>query len=187
MSVPHNQARYGELWPQERISTTLAAIELIKPYVILSGGWAWHFMTPAGHAEFKHAHDHKDADIFVEPQHLATVMGRLQSNGFGREWTRHDGKKGSENFYRYIKMVDTGGKPIKVMLDLFVEPVSFVEAQGVRVVEPTYLLSLYGVKHESEHCFSVQIARRLLAQGISPVGHAQMADYDQFIKTGERA
>lgn len=55
-----------------------------------------------------------------------------------------------------------------------------MEAQGFRVVEPNYLLSLYGHKHSSDLCFSVQIARRLLAQGVSPIGHPDMADYKAF-------
>jgi len=65
MSDPHNQNRYGELWPLLRIDTGLAELEAIKLFIIVSGGWAWHFMSHSGHREYKHAHDHKDIDLFV--------------------------------------------------------------------------------------------------------------------------
>lgn len=181
MSVPHNQARYGERWDADRIAAIAKAIALVRQYVVISGGWAWHFMTPPGHIEYKHAHDHKDADLFIEPERLAEAMSVLRAEGYQREWTRHDGKSGSQNFYRYIRYVDDGPRPVKVMLDLFVERVPFVTVGELRVVEPAYLLTLYGVKHESEYCFSVQIARGLLAQGISPILNVAMGDYRRFI------
>ena len=75
-----------------------------------------------------------------------------------------------------------GAKPIKLILDVFTGEVPSVEtASGVRVVEPRHLLSLYGVKHSSEQCFAVQIARWLVAVGIDPVGHEAMADYNGFL------
>jgi hypothetical protein len=67
------------------------------------------------------------------------------------------------------------------MLDLFIAEVPFVETQGFRVVEPKYLLSLYGAIHGSDQCFSVHIARRLVAQDINPVGRPEMADYSEFL------
>lgn len=82
-----------------------------------------------------------------------------------------------------------GTKPIKVILDVFTGEVPSVETSlGVRVVEPRHLLSLYGVKHSSEQCFAVQIARRLIAAGISPMGRQEMADYSEFLdKTAAEA
>ena len=56
MSTPHNAARLGEQWNPERLAVLQAEIEALKDYVTLSGGWAWHYMTPAGHIEYKHAH-----------------------------------------------------------------------------------------------------------------------------------
>lgn len=50
-----------------------------------------------------------------------------------------------------------------------------IEVQGVRVVEPEHLLSLYGTKHSSEECWAVQAARKLLKNGISPVGRPELS------------
>lgn len=67
------------------------------------------------------------------------------------------------------------------LLDVFVENVPSIEASGIRVVEPGYLLSLYGHKHTCGLCFAVRIARRLLASGENPAGHPAMADYRPFL------
>lgn len=67
MSAPHNKQRYGEIWPRWRIDVSLRELAPIKPWIIVSGGWAWHFMSPRNHTEYKHAHDHKDIDLFVDP------------------------------------------------------------------------------------------------------------------------
>jgi hypothetical protein len=182
MSAPHDPGRIGELWNADRLAILQNEIEVVRDYVTLSGGWAWHFMTPPGHAELKHAHDHKDADLFVEPQNLGALAALLKTRGFEKTWTRFDDAPGSESFYRYVKSAEAKDGPVKVMFDLFAESVPCVEAQGFRVVEPNYLLSLYGKKHSSDLCFSVRIARRLVAQGVSPVGHPDMADYAAFLK-----
>ncbi len=181
MAAPHNPARIGEQWDPQQIAVIQAEIEAIQDYVIVSGGWAWHFLTPPSHLELKHAHDHKDADLFVEPAGFGALVALLKSLGFERTWTRFDGTPGSDTIYRYTKMAGMSEHPIKVIFDLFVEAVPFVEAQGMRVVEPNYLLSLYDKKHSSGLCFSVQIARRLPAQGANPVGHPDMADYRAFL------
>lgn len=81
----------------------------------------------------------------------------------------------------HLRLVDMDGKLVKVMLDLFVEAVPSVEVAGFRVLEPSVLLAQYGHRHGSEQCFSVQIARRLLERGISPVGHPEMANYQPFL------
>ncbi|MEM6719829.1 MAG: hypothetical protein AAF611_10960 [Bacteroidota bacterium] len=67
MGAPHNKKRHGEVWPKERISLSLLELQFLREFVILSGGWAWHFLLPANHTEYKHAHDHKDIDVFVDP------------------------------------------------------------------------------------------------------------------------
>jgi len=64
MGAPHNKKRYGELWPSYRIQY--------------------------GHLEYKHAHDHKDIDLFVDPKNVASVMYILQENDFQKVWTRYD-------------------------------------------------------------------------------------------------
>lgn len=176
MAAPHDKARYGEVWKPERVEAVRVEIEAVRPFVVISGGWAWHYMTPP-HAEYKHAHDHKDGDLFIDPEQLRQVMNTLRDRGFEKQGTRFDGV--TPNFYRYTK---GQGTEEEVIFDLFVEKAPFVETgAGVRVVEPTFLLSLYGVKHGSEGCFSVQIARRLAAKGESPVDHPAMADYSEWV------
>ena len=178
MGAPHNPKRYGETWDPAHLAVLAAEIEAVREQVVVSGGWAWHYLTPP-HAELKHAHDHKDADLFVAPETVTTLMERLLERGYGRVWTRFDGA--SDDFHRYVRVVSD----IKVIFDVFTGTVpSIVTASSVRVVEPSHLLSLYGVKHSSAECFAVQIARRLLSQGVSPNGHAAMADYREFLKTG---
>ena len=74
MGAPHNTKRYGELWPQDRIDTSLLELQFLREFIILSGGWAWHFLSPEEHIEYKHAHAHKDIDDFVDPKHVSEVM-----------------------------------------------------------------------------------------------------------------
>ncbi len=44
----------------------------------LSGGWAWHFMTPAPHVELKQARDHKDVDVFVAPANVSDELSKIR-------------------------------------------------------------------------------------------------------------
>jgi hypothetical protein len=179
VAAPHNKNRYGEEYDPEEIEAIRAEIEVVRDFVAVSGGWAWHFMSPP-HTELKHAHDHKDADLFVDPDRLWEMLPLIKSRGFEKVWTRFDGL--TENFVRYVKVVEGESRPIKVIFDLFVEKVPTTETpSGVRIVEPNYLISLYGVKHSSESCFSLQIARRLLARGESPIGHPDMTDFSAFL------
>src|SRR5207253_5969818 len=138
----HDPARIGELWNPLRIAVLLAEIEAVREYVTLSGGWAWHFMTPPGHVELKHAHDHKDADLFVEPHQFGILAALLKSRGFTKTWTRFDNTPRSDTFTCYVKTVEQAGEVVKIMFDVFAETIPWVEAQGFRVVEPNYLLSL---------------------------------------------
>jgi hypothetical protein len=180
MGAPHNPARLGELWDDNRLAILLGEMRAIRGPVVVSGGWAWHFMTPAGHMEYRHAHDHKDIDLFVNPSEVAFLIAALKRRGYERTWTRFDGLAQSRDFFRYAKTVERNGCPVKVILDLFVEEAPFVEVGGYRVLEPSFLLAQYGLRHGSDQCFSVQIARKLLEQGISPVGRAEMANYEPF-------
>jgi len=43
----HNPARYGEIYEPQHIKNQIEELEKIKPWIILSGGWAWHFMSPS--------------------------------------------------------------------------------------------------------------------------------------------
>jgi len=181
MSAPHNPARAEELWNETRLAVILDEITAIRDYVVLSGGWAWHFMTPSGHTELKHAHDHKDVDVFVAPAHVGKLIALLKKRGYKKTWTRFDRLPSSQDFTRYTKVVETKDEAVKVMLDVFVAEVPSVEAGGFRVVEPKFLLSLYGSKHSSDQCFAVRIASRLLARGIDPIGRAEMGEYGEFL------
>ncbi len=181
MGDPHNPARLGELWNEDRLAVMLAELQAVGDLVVLSGGWAWHVMAPAVHAEYKHAHDHRDADLFVERGNVAALLARLKARGYERAWTRFDRLPRSEGFSRYARTAEYGGRPVKMMLDLFVEAVPSVEVAGFRVLEPSVLLAQYGGRHGSDQCFSVRIARWLRERGVNPVGHAEMANYRRFV------
>lgn len=158
----HNPLREGELWRQDRIDYQLNEINKISNLVTLSGGWAWHFMSPP-HKEVRRLHDHKDIDVFVDPINFNNLRDTLISIGYERAKTRYDDPSG--DFYRYVKRYELG----KVVYDVFVKSVEFVKVGGVKVVEPTYLLSLYGHKHTTDNCVAVNAARELLSKNISPV------------------
>ena len=168
MGDPHNPKRAGELWNQDRIDYQLAEISKIKDHLILSGGWAWHFMSPPGHKEIKTQHDHKDIDTIIKPEEFEVLRARFIELGYKRQRTQWDNPSGK--FYRYTKYYEDG----KVVFDVFLENVPFIEANGFRVVEPNALLAMYGVKHSSESCLAVVEARKLLSRGISPVGRSEL-------------
>lgn len=168
MGDPHNPKRAGEVWDQDRINVQLGELEAIKDLVVLSGGWAWHFMSPPGHKEIKTQHDHKDVDIFVKPGQFEELRLRLVLRGFQRQRTQYDNPSG--DFYRFTLYYDGG----KVVYDVFLEDVPFIEVDGFKVVEPNKLISLYGIKHTSEQCLAVQAARKLLKNNISPVGRKEL-------------
>jgi hypothetical protein len=174
MSAPHNKERYGELWPQWRVDIGLQTLEQLKDLVVISGGWAWHFMSPAGHPEYKHAHDHKDLDLFVLPANVSAVMVRLQEMGFLPAWTRYDRLDSKEDFRRYEKTVPVEDKTTRITIDFFVRDVPSIERHGFRVVPPATLLTFYQNIHSSDKCFAVKAAHRLIAQGKEPVGHPDL-------------
>ena len=179
MGAPHNAKRYGEEWNAIDLVVMETEIDKFRDLIVVSGGWAWHYMSPP-HQELKHAHDHKDADLFVDPDILWKMMERMASEGYEKTWTRFDGV--TDNFVRYTKVVD-GERPVKVIFDLFIEKVLAVDTvSGIKVVEPETLLSFYGRKHSSVECFSVAIAKELIAKGLNPVGHKKMADFKPWVK-----
>jgi len=169
MSTPHNPDRYGETWSQEKIDEYLYELEKLRKHIILSGGWAWHFMSPPGHTEYKHIHDHKDADIFVLPENVWIVIDTLQKQEFKKVKTRYDRLPSKEEFRRYEKTVSGKERPFRITIDFFVNTVPFIEVFGWKVVEPKHLLSLYSNIHSSDNCFAVQAASKLIEQEISPV------------------
>jgi hypothetical protein len=177
MSTPHNQKRYGETWSQAKINTSLEELNAIKPFIIISGGWAWHFMSPANHIEYKHVHDHKDIDLFVLPENVATVVSILKQRGFEKVWTKYDKLPSKEDFRRYEKRVEYDDISIKVTIDFFVSSeVPFREIEEWRIVEPEYLLGLYKTIHSSDTCFAVQAATQLIKQGIDPINRPELVE-----------
>ena len=176
MSDPHNPNRYGEVWPQDRLEASLAEMQALKPWIIVSGGWAWHFLSPKGHPELKHAHDHKDIDVFVEPLSVGTVVALLKERGFAKVRTKYDRYPSDEDFRRYeVTRLTPAERSIRITVDLFVRgdvPNRLID--GWRIVEPRFLLSLYSSIHSSDTCFAVQAAAELLERGIDPRGRAEL-------------
>ena len=172
MAAPHNPGRYGELWPKERIEVSLVELDFIKPWVTLSGGWAWHFMSPKGHLELKHAHDHKDIDIFIKPVNVPNVIEILKDRGFEKMLTKYDRLPSAEDFRRYGK---TSVSP-RVVIDFFVKKVPTRMVGGWKVVKPEFLLGLYSNIHSSDKCFAVQAASKLIQQGIDPAGRPELVE-----------
>ena len=171
MAAPHNPKRYGETWPQNKINACLNELHYIRPWVILSGGWAWHFISPPGHKELKHAHDHKDIDIFVRPDNVGLVIQMLFSRGFDKVRTRYDGLKNNKDFRRYEKIV----KDFRVTIDFFVDKdIPILNIDGWLVVEPKYLLSLYSSVHSSDACFAVRAASKLIEREQDPVHRKEL-------------
>lgn len=178
MGAPHNIKRYGELWNQLRIDEGLKILSIIKEYIVISGGWAWHFMSVPNHTEYKHAHDHKDIDVFVDPKNVAEVMTLLQANGFEKVWTRYDHLPSQENFRRYEKLVEIKGeKPFRVTIDFFErDDIQAIETNGFYVVSPGQLLTFYRNIHSSDKCWAVTKAKEFIEKGINPVGRIELSE-----------
>lgn len=162
------------------------------PFVV-SGGWAWHLMTPVGHAEYLQAHDHRDLDLFLDPQSRDEAGEKLRRLGYIQAWTRFDssalasaGGGSPRPFARYVKDALRDDRYHKVTIDLFLEPIASREIQApwggsIRVVPPIRLLELYHGTHQAESCLSVRIARDLLVRGVDPVGHPEMAEFASWL------
>jgi hypothetical protein len=170
MSDPHNPARYGEVWPQHRVDACLQVTRALKHHVVFSGGWAWHFMSPEGHVEYKHAHDHKDIDIMVPPRTVVSAMITLQELGFEKVATKYDHIPSEEDFRRYEKVVDDGtNPPFRITIDFFVKDVPILQCPGGwLVVRPDVLLGYYSSIHTSRSCWAVLAAQKLLKVGSTP-------------------
>ena len=180
MGTPHNPQRYGETWPQERIDASLQELEKLKDHIVLSGGWAWHFLSPIGHTEYKHIHDHKDIDVFVLPADVWIVIQRLEESGFKKVKTKYDKLPSEEDFRRYEKAhYSEGNKPFKITIDFFVKEVPNIEAHGWKIVETKFLLSLYLNIHSSGNCFAVQAAVKLLEKNIDPLGREELVQINK--------
>ncbi len=168
-------------WKREKLEAQLAVVSALHDFVVVSGGLAWHLMSPP-HVEDKHIHDHSDVDLFVVPARSGELFARVKEMGFNRWWTKYDDK--TRDFYRYGRTIDYKGKRVKVELDLFIRDVPFRELNGLKVVEPVYLLSLYKSIHSSSNCVAVKAARVLLGNGVDPVGRPELVTIPDGKKGG---
>jgi hypothetical protein len=50
----------------------------------------------------------------------------------------------------------------------------YVEIDGMKIVDPKYLISLYSTKHDSKECVAVIEAKKLIAKGIDPIGRKEL-------------
>jgi hypothetical protein len=178
MGDPRNPARRYETWDSDKVSIMEQQIRdlVLGQAVAVSGGWAWHFMSPE-HTEYKLLHDHKDVDILADPEYVGEFVEKLQSKDYEKVWTKYD-RLSSGRFYRYEKHVFKNEQYIKVQIDLFLEKVPYIIAAGNRVVEPTTLLGFYDKKqHTTDDCVAVKAARELVKKGISPLGHPELIKF----------
>lgn len=178
MGAPHNIKRYGEVWLEFKIRHGLEILNKLKDKVIISGGWAWHFMSEKGHTEYKHAHDHKDIDVFVKKENAAETVIILQKEGFQKVWTRYDHLQSDENFRRYEKIMELdNGKSHRITIDFFErDDLETIQIDGFTIVKPDVLLTFYRNIHSSDKCWAVMAAKELLRIGIDPVGHPQLSE-----------
>ena len=190
MADAHNPARYGEVWPQHRLDAYMEVLEEIHPFVVFSGGWAWHILSPEGHTEDKHAHDHKDVDLMVPPTMVGTVVAMLKNLGFEKVTTKYDRLPSEEDFRRYEKVVTLyrhGDQPwgkdeadclfcdlceetsFRITIDFFVKQVPILKVRDEwAVVRPDVLLGYYSTIHSSKSCWAVLAATQLFANGAKP-------------------
>lgn len=170
MGDPHNQNRYGELWPQHKIEAYMNFLEFLKEDVTFSGGWAWHFLSPEGHPEYKHGHDHKDVDLFVPAANVSQVMDTLLSLGFVKVPTKYDRLPSEQDFRRYEQVVtDPVNGDFRLTIDFFVgDHPTIITSQGWKVIRPDVLLTFYSNIHSSDKAWAVQSAARMLAGGFKP-------------------
>ena len=164
--------RQGELWNPRRLQDQEETLEALftanSDAWTISGGYAWHLMSPRGHIEEKHLHDHKDLDVFVRPDLFTLVLPTLKNLGFIKAQTLHDDPSGS--FVRYTRFKEGG----KLVLDIYIEDIPSVLIDTYRIVEPNHLIGLYDKTHSSKNCIAVIEAKKLVAQGISPIGRQEL-------------
>ena len=178
MADPRNPERYGECWHQYKIDAYATDMEPLKPFVVFSGGWAWHLLSPPGHAERKHAHDHKDVDIHCPKEAVGTVMGLLSVLGYKKVNTKYDRLPSAEDFRRYERVVDDKKHPeYRLTIDFFVGDYPTLELpDGSKVVRPDVLLTFYGEIHSSDKAWAVLAATKLFENGETPENFIHRGD-----------
>jgi hypothetical protein len=157
------------MWKQEKLTEQLAVVKALGDSVVISGGLAWHIMSP-DHVEAKIHHDHSDIDLFAKPERSQEVFTRLKEMGFNRYWTKY----ATPNFYRYGKTAVRGEKRVKVLIDLFIGAVPYIIVNEYQIVAIPYLLNLYESTHSSKNCTAVLNAKLLLKKGIDPIGRCEL-------------
>lgn len=180
MDVQLDPSGFSQRWNPLRLQVIEQELVAFQPYVVLSGGWAWHFLTPAGHTEYVEAHDHEDADVVVLPQQVAPLMVLLTARGYERTQSLGVGSESDIDMNRYERVVRHHAEPVKVTLEMMVADVPHVEAGGFRVIEPSLLLT-HAPPYGSRACLSARIARELVARGETVAGHPAMAEYGRFL------
>lgn len=183
MSTEWGPRAHQEFWNLDRIKLQMQELEAIKEWAVVSGGLAWHLMSPP-HEERKAVHDHKDIDIFVDPEYAGQMIATLKDRGFDRAWTKYDGK--TPNFVRYTKYVEDPA-PSKIMIDLFSVKVPSVKLPcGISIVDPKHLITLYSSVHSSTGCVAVVAAYKLIQAGIDPIGrHELVGAYGSSVASQE--
>jgi hypothetical protein len=159
-------------WKQEKLMEQLKVVKELGDLVVISGGLAWHIMSPE-HIEAKIHHDHSDIDLFAVPEHSAEVLDRLKTMGFNRYYTKY---AATPNFYRYGKTAQHHGtgKRVKILIDLYIERVPFMVFNGYQIVDMNHLLGLYETTHSSKNCTAVKAAKELIKKGINPIGRYEL-------------
>jgi len=173
MGDPRNPARLYDEWSAHRVEIMDLEIQtFLTPVGALSGGWAWHYMSPS-HKEYKLLHDHKDIDLFVAPYEAPKYISDLKRMGYEKISTIYDNPSGQ--FVRFEKYEDN----VKIIIDLFIEDVpTVVVYNAIRVVKPEVLLSFYDMKkHTTDDCMAVIAARKLIAQNIDPIGREELCQF----------
>lgn len=161
-------------WKWEKLEAQLEVVRAIKDYAVVSGGLAWHLMSPV-HVENKRVHDHSDVDLFIIPEHFSAAIAILKSLDFHRWYTKYD--RITPNFYRYGKTTTwTNGKRVKTELDLFVRQVPYREIGDFKVITVEALLPMYQECHSSSGCTAVIAAKWLVKRGIDPLGRKELVE-----------
>jgi hypothetical protein len=164
-----------DIWPAHRIDALLDEVRALAPWVIVSGGFAWHLLCVPGHHEDKHVHDHKDIDLFVAPEDVAALIPVIAARGYKRVWTRFDRLPSAEDFRRYERHIETPQGLVKAQIDLFVKAMPSRTIDGIRIVEPSELLKLYRTIESPRTAWSVRQAASLLSKGVDPQGQPSLS------------
>lgn len=102
MTDPHNFTRPGEIWNPHKLAVRMREIEALREYGALSGGWAWHYLSPP-HKEEKHLHEHRDIDFHVLSERFDELVIAFGNRGYHRKAVRFDDPSGDLiQFEQYI-------------------------------------------------------------------------------------